>query len=414
MNRREGTRDDGATGAWGLPLEEIAVADPTLFRHDSHWAYFERLRKEDPVHYSARGDFGPYWSLTKYEDITRVNIDHQGFSSASGISYAGQDQDFETPMFIATDPPVHHAKRKSIAPIFSPSNLAKLEETIRTRTRSTLAALPRNETFDWVPAVSAELTAQMLATLFDVPWEDRKKLTRWSDIETAGEGSPLYMTADAKRAELLDCLDYFTRLWNERVNAPVRPDLISMLAHGESTRDMDRMEFLGNLLLLIVAGTDTTRNSMTGAMVAFQKHPDQWAKLKADPGLVPSAVAEIIRWQTPLAHMRRTAVRDVELRGKRIREGDKVLLWYISGNFDEEVFAGARDLNIERSWLRPHLSFGVGIHRCLGSRLSELQLKIFLEELLSCVPRVDVLGEPSRLHSCFMRGYLDLPVRIPG
>jgi cytochrome P450 len=267
--------------------------------------------------------------------------------------------------------------------------------------------------------VSIELTTMTLATLFDFPWEDRRKLTRWSDVATASPDSGLFSSTDPeiaeqeRRQELFECVDYFMNLWNERVNAPPRPDLISMLAHGESTRNMDRMEYLGNLILLIVGGNDTTRNTISGSVYALHHNPDQNRILRDNPNLIPSMVSETIRWQTPLAYMRRSATRDVELGGKTIREGDKVAMWYVSGNRDEEVIERPNDYWIERPNVRRHLSFGFGIHRCVGNRLAELQLKIIWEEILARFPRIEVVGPPRRVPSSFVKGYEYLPVVLP-
>ena len=260
--------------------------------------------------------------------------------------------------------------------------------------------------------VSIELTTMTLATLFDFPWEDRRKLTRWSDVATASPESGIVESDDQRRAELYECVDYFTRLWNERVNAPPRGDLISMLAHGESTRNMDRMEYLGNLVLLIVGGNDTTRNTITGSVLALNQNPDQYALLTANHDLIPNMVSETIRWQTPLAHMRRTATQDTELGGKTIRKGDKVIMWYVSGNRDEEVIEDPNRYWIERPRVRQHLSFGFGIHRCVGMRLADLQLKIIWEEILKRFDNIEVVGEPKRIYSSFVKGYEELPVRI--
>jgi cytochrome P450 len=211
----------------------------------------------------------------------------------------------------------------------------------------------------------------------------------------------------------MECVTYFSRLWAERANAPPRGDLISLLAHGEATRDMPRMEYLGNLVLLIVGGNDTTRNTISGSILALNEHPEEYDRLRADPSLIPNMVSETIRWQTPLAYMRRTAVRDVEIGGKTIRAGDKVLMWYVSGNRDEEVIERPNDFWIDRPRVRQHLSFGFGIHRCLGNRLAELQLQIIWEEILKRFPRIDVVGPPQRVLSSFVRGYEALPVVIP-
>ena len=374
--------------AYAMPLSQINPADAEIFRTNTWGPYFERLRSEDPVHWavSEEPDVGGYWSLTK---------------------------------FIAMDPPKHDVQRKTVSPIVAPHNLAYLEPIIRERAAKILDDCPIGVPFDWVDKVSIELTTMTLATLFDFPWEDRRKLTRWSDIATAGPESGIFPTKDPeefeqlRRAELFQCVDYFMRLWNERVNAPPAGDLISLLAHGESTRNMDRMEYLGNLILLIVGGNDTTRNSISGSVLALHQNPDQDRKLRENPDLIPSMVSETIRWQTPLAYMRRTATCDVEIRGKTIKKGDKVAMWYVSGNRDEEVIDRPNDYIIDRERPRHHMSFGFGIHRCVGNRLAELQLKIIWEEILKRFPKIEVVGAPTYVNSPFVKGYEKLPVLIP-
>ncbi|HEY5644470.1 MAG TPA: cytochrome P450, partial [Pseudomonadales bacterium] len=358
-----------------------------------------------------------YWSLTRFEDIKRVDQDWENFSSAHGIAL-GFPIDHQLPegalnvkMFIAQDPPVHDVQRKTVSGVVAPGNLAKLEPLIRERTGKVLDSLPEGETFDWVDHVSIELTTMMLATLFDFPFEERRKLTRWSDVATAVPGGGVVDTAEQRREELLECLEYFTRLWQERKQNP-GDDLVSMLAHGEDTKDMHPMEFLGNLILLIVGGNDTTRNTMSGSVYALNKFPEQYAKLTARPELIPNMVAEVIRWQTPLAYMRRTANGDCEIRGKQIKKGDQVLMWYVSGNRDESVFDNANQLDIERENARKHISFGFGIHRCMGNRLAELQLRILWEEILKRFEKVEVQEEPKRTYSSFVKGYTYLPVKI--
>lgn len=395
-----------------MPLEEIDVANPELFRSNCELPYFERLRRDNPVHYYEGHRFGPYWSVTKYNDIMAVDTNHEVFSSEPSITIVNPQEDFRLPMFIAMDPPKHDAQRKVVSPIVSGPNLEELEPIIRERAGRILDDLPRNEEFNWVDKVSIELTTMTLATLFDFPWEDRRKLTRWSDVATAADGSGIVESQEQRRAELYECLDYFTRLWNERVNADPKPDLISMLAHGEATRNMDRMEYLGNLVLLIVGGNDTTRNTITGSVLALNQNPSEYDKLRANPALIPSMVSETIRWQTPLAYMRRTAKQDTQLRDKTIRAGDKVLMWYLSGNRDEEVIESPDRYWIDRPNVRRHLSFGFGIHRCVGNRLAELQLRIIWEEIMKRFPRIEVTGEPKRVFSSFVRGYEELPVRI--
>jgi cytochrome P450 len=407
--------------AYAMPLDEINLADGELFRSDTLWPYFERLRNEDPIHYHKEGlhEDGPYWSVTKFNDIMAVDTNHEVFSSEPSITIFDQKDDFTMPMFIAMDPPKHDIQRKTVSPIVSPANLHQLEPLIRERIQRTLDSLPIGEEFDWVDKVSIELTTQMLATLFDFPWEERRKLTRWSDVATAGPESGLFSSTDPeiveqeRKMELFECVDYFTRLWNERVNAPPKGDLISMLAHGEATRNMDRMEYLGNLILLIVGGNDTTRNTMSGSVLALHQNPAERKKLYDNPSLIPSMVSETIRWQTPLAHMRRTLTQDFELGGKQMRKGEKVVMWYVSGNRDEEVIENPNAYIIDRERPRQHMSFGFGIHRCVGNRLAELQLKILWEEILQRFPTIEVQGEPRRVFSAFVKGYEYMPVIIP-
>jgi len=404
--------------AYSLPLEQFDPGDPELFRSDTFWPYFDRLRREDPVHYCTDSMFGPYWSVTKYNDIMEVETNHAVFSSASslgGITIRDIDPDLRRESFIAMDQPRHGPQRKTVAPMFTPTHLDQLAINIRKRSAECLDNLPNNEVFDWVDRVSIELTTQMLAVLFDFPWEDRRKLTRWSDVATTIPGPEgLVASEEARQAELTECAIYFGRLWKERINQPPKSDLLSMMAHSEATRDMDPKNFLGNLILLIVGGNDTTRNTLSGSIYALSKNPDQYRKLRENPALIDSFVPEVIRWQTPLAHMRRTALADVEFRGKQIRKGDKVVMWYVSGNRDEEVIEHPYEFIIDRARPRTHISFGFGIHRCVGLRLAELQLKIIWEEILQRFGTIEVVGEPKRVYSSFVKGYESLPVRVPG
>ncbi|MCX7204071.1 MAG: cytochrome P450 [Burkholderiales bacterium] len=400
-----------------MPLEQIDVAKGYLFEHDLVELYFSRLRKEDPVHHAVSKRYGGYWSVTTYKEIMEVEVNHDTYSSESGlggIALAERPAPEMLPSFIAMDPPRHDEQRKTVSPIVAPGNLAMLESTIRQRACRILDGLPIGEEFDWVQRVSSELTTQMLATLFDFPFEDRRLLTWWSDMATGDpDGNGPVTSWDQRLAELGKCQDYFTRLWNERVNAPPANDLISMLAHAPATRNMGPREFLGNLILLIVGGNDTTRNSISGGLLALNRHPEQYAKLRANPALVASLVPEIIRWQTPLAHMRRTARRDTVLGGKRIAEGDKIVMWYLSGNRDDTAIEKADQFIVDRARPRQHLSFGFGIHRCVGNRLAELQLRVLWEEIVRRFDRIDVVGEPTRTKSNFVHGFTAMKAVIP-
>jgi len=397
------------------PLGSIDVSDPSLYEQDTWRPLFARLRREAPVHYCAASPYGPYWSVTRYNDIMTVELDHVTYSSQlGGIQLEDQPADMKRASFIRMDPPRHTAQRKTVAPVAAPNNLTSYEVAIRDRTRAVLDALPRSETFDWVDKVSIELTTMMLATLFDFPWEERRKLTYWSDVAICNVNAPdaPVHSEEERFAELLRMADVFKGLWRERAKAQPRLDLISMMAHSEGTRGMPEMEFVGNLALLIVGGNDTTRNSMSGGLLALSENSGELAKLKANPTLVPSLVAETIRYQTPVIHMRRTATRDTELAGQGIRQGDKVVMWYVSGNRDDCVIENADAFIVDRTKPRQHLSYGAGIHRCVGDRLADLQLKILWEEILARDLDIQVMGPPRRLFSNFIRGIRELPVQI--
>ncbi len=410
---------DPASDAWSTPLDKLDVSHPKIYQDDVWPPYFERLRREDPVHFCDSALYGPYWSVTKYKDIMGVETNHQVFSSDAmlgGIAIRDPEMEFRRPSFISMDPPKHDEQRKVVQPIVAPLNLQNFAGTIRERAGRILDSLPRGETFNWVDKVSIELTVQMLATLFDFPFEERRKLIYWSDVAIVDINAGTEIDSDAKRlAVLQEALDYFTALFIERQQQSPRPDLISMLAHGGATRDIIErpQEFLGNLQLLIVGGNDTTRNSISGGVWALNKHPAEYQKLRDNPGLIPSMVPEIIRWQTPVVHMRRTALADAEIGGKPISKGDKVVMWYISGNRDEEAIERPNEFIIDRARARQHLSFGFGIHRCVGNRLAELQLTILWEEIMKRFPKIELMGEPKRTYSNFIHGISELPVRIP-
>ncbi len=399
-------------------VDPFDVSRPELYRDDTWREPFAKLRAESPVHYVADSEFGPYWSVSSYKPIVEVESLPDLYSSeAGGITIANFDAEdpnaVRMPMFIARDRPVHTAQRRTVAPAFTPSEMTRLSSDIRRRTEEVLDTLPWGQPFDWVDTVSIELTTQMLAILFDFPWEDRCKLTFWSDW--AGD-IEIIKNPDLRQQRLMhmyECGTYFRGLWNEKLNKPPQPDLISMMIHSDAMREIDDHEFLGNLILLIVGGNDTTRNTMSGLAYGLDKYPDQRAKLEADPSLIPNAVSEIIRWQTPLAHMRRTATQDTELMGQQIKAGDKLAMWYISGNRDESVFGEDADkLVVDRPNARRHLAFGHGIHRCVGARLAELQIGILLEEMAKRRMRVNVTGAPERVAACFVHGYRKLPVEI--
>lgn len=405
---------DSIPDPWTLDLDEIDMSRAELYEANAHGEYFRRLRRDAPVHFCKDSAFGPFWSITKFHDIVAVDSDHKRFSSEGSIVIGDAPEDFDTPMFIAMDQPKHDVQRKAVQPGVAPSQLAEIEDLIRQRVCTILDDLPVGEEFDWVDRVSKELTTQMLATLFDFPFEDRHLLPYWSDITTTSETVGIDVDMEHRKQELLKCLEYFTRLWHERAAQPRKFDFISLFAHNPATKDMvdNPMELMGNLMLLIVGGNDTTRNSISAGVVELNRNPDQYAKLKSDLSLIPNMVSEIIRFQTPLGHMRRTALEDVEFNGHQIRKGDKVVMWYVSGNRDDEVIEHPDEFLIDRDRARHHLSFGFGIHRCMGNRVGEMQLRILWEEIMKRFEKVELVGEPKRVLSNFVMGYESVPVRL--
>ena len=400
-----------------MALEDINPLNAHLFREHRWHDHFARLRAEDPVHFNELETSGRYWSLMKYDDVRAVDGDWKTFSSEPGITLGLQLDKVpvdgpQITSFIAMDPPRQTEQRNTVRQVAAPKNLRNVEPLIRERAAAVLDALPEGETFDWVDTVSVELTTMMLATLFDFPFDDRRKLTRWSDIVFAiPQPGGVVESLQQKRDEMMECVHYFHGLWEERRKNPGF-DLVSMLAHGDATKDMEAVDHLGNLLLLIVGGNDTTRNTMSGSVYGLNKFPDQYDKLIADPGLIPQMVPEIIRWQTPLSYMRRTANVDTEIGGKQIRKDDQILMWYLSANRDEDVFTNADVIDLERPNADRHLSFGYGVHFCMGSRLAELQLRIVWEEILKRFERVEVVAEADRTFSSFVNGYANLPVKV--
>ncbi|MFT5608068.1 MAG: cytochrome P450 [Pseudoalteromonas tetraodonis] len=402
---------------WSLPLETLDPSDGIIFQNEWHHEYFKRLRQEDPVHWSPTGPTGPYWSITKFNDIVEIEKNHKVFSSDRDIVIGDNPEGFSPTMFISKDQPVHDIQRKAAIPAVGPQRISELEDLIRSRVGIILDSLPLDEEFDWVDRVSIELTTQLLATLFDFPWEDRRLLPFWSDAVTTSEtvGNPDADEEERQRV-LMECLEYFTKLWHERAAQEPKFDFISLLAHNPNTKNMidDPLDFLGNIMLLIVGGNDTSRNSISGGVRFLNQFPEEYAKLKADHSLIPTMVSEIIRYQTPLAHMRRTALEDIEFGGKLIKKGDRVVMWYISGNRDEDVIANPNQFIIDRKQARHHLSFGFGIHRCMGNRVAEMQIRVLWEEIMKRFENIEVVGKAELVPSNFVLGYTKLPVKLTG
>ena len=398
------------------PLNKIDVSDSARFGSNTHWPFFDRLRAEDQVHYCADSPFGPYWSITSYADIMTVDTSHKIFTSEDGIFIGDRDPNFVVRSFVTVDDPLHAKWCKPVMPAVGRERIDEIEALIHERAEAILNGLPRGETFDWVDRVAKELTLDLLVAVFDIPYEDRAKLLEWSNATTAtdkvGDAS---MDMEERKRILGECVAYFSALWLERKEQPPKLDFVSLFAHHPDTTDLVKAPFdlMGNILLLIVGGNDTTRNAISGGLLVLNEFPDQYDKLIVNPDLIPNMCSEIIRWQTPLPSMRRTALQDFELGGKTIKAGDKVMTWYVSANRDAAKFDEPYQFRIDRENARSHMAYGFGVHRCMGNHVAEMQLRILSEKILAKFPKIEVVGDVECLTSNYVSGIEKMPVRIP-
>ena len=400
------------------------VSRSDIYFEDTWQPIFKEMQDAGPLHYIPESPYGPYWAVVGHKAIQHIEALPETFSSSwehGGITILERREEDvqdngaqrELPMFIAMDRPEHTGQRRTVAPKFTPSGMAEMEGEIRQRTGELLDSLPRGEVFDWVDKVSIELTTGMLALLFGFPWEDRRLLTYWSDWSGDTELAGIPELEDVRWEIFHEMAAYFQSLWVERTHdKEPGDDLISMMIHSPAMNQMRPEEFIGNLVLLIVGGNDTTRNSMSGFVHALDKFPDQRKLFEENPDIIPNAVQEMLRMQTPLAHMRRTCTEDTEVFGQTIKKGDKVVLWYLAANHEEEIFPNPHKLDLTRENARRHIAFGYGIHRCVGARLAELQLRVLLEEMHKRRMRVHVAGDVERVRANFVHGFRKLEVEI--
>ncbi len=392
------------------------LTDPDLYQTDAFREHFARLRRESPVGWNEETTGGGGWAVTRYDDVVAVSKNPQLFSSAR--EHGGHrlyDERVRNPTSGATmlsmDPPEHVHHRRMIAPGFTPRRLEAMQARIRERVVTLIDRMQAHgHECDFVSTFAAELPMQVLAELFDAPAEDRATLLGWSNA-VIGEDDPDFRKAPTTVSAALRGLGaYAVRLRAERLKKP-GDDLITMLAHANvdgAPLTIDR--FIATFILLVIAGNETTRNSLSLGVWALTQHPEQKRRLLADPSLLPRAVKEIIRWGAPVLHMRRTALADTELRGVPIRRGDKVVLWYCSANRDETAWPDADAFDVGRTGAE-HVGFGTGQHLCLGARLAELQLTLAFEELLARLPGLEVSGPFRKLRSNFLNGPKAMTVR---
>ena len=398
------------------PLSPIDVSQNALYVENTWREPFAQLRADMPLSWREDSPFGSYWSAVTHDLISEVELRHDVFSSRwdlGNITIAEAVNGEGFPNFIAQDPPIHTAQRRVIAPAFSPSQMLGLVAQVKARTKAIMDDLPIGETFDWVERVSIPQTLGMLCILFDMPFAEWRDIKRWSDWASGVSADNL---TDEYRMEFLvqmtEMLGRFDRELEDRRTKPATDDLLSRMVHSDAMGHMEPMERIANIALLIVGGNDTTRNSMSALVEAFDCYPEELERLRVDPSLIPNAAQEIVRWQSPVTHMRRTALEDTELGGQTIRKGEKVVMWYISANRDEKVFPDAERFDVGRDNARRHLGFGHGIHRCVGAKLAEAQLASLIEEIVTRNIRIQPQGEPTRLASPFLHGFTAMPVQI--
>lgn len=416
--------------------ERISLSYSDTFQdHERVHDIFTRMRQEEPVAWCPEPWGGPgYWSVTKYDDIQFVSKNPSIFSSdqkLGGITLPsdemirnrrkgeGREVMEQAPpelsqfeggsSMISMDPPEHLHHRRVVAPGFTPQKLDELIPRVRKRAQEILAAIDGKGEVEFISCVAAELPIQMLAELFDISQEERHKLFEWSNIIIGGDDPDIVVSGEQVRGAFMELATFAMRLFEERKDKPGN-DLISMLVHAKvNGQAISIGDYLSTMILLVVAGNETTRNSISGGLLALSQYPDEKQKLLDDPSLIPSAVDEIIRWVHPVIYMRRTAISDAKVGSQDIKAGDKLALWYMSGNRDEDKWQDPFTFDVSRQGPR-HLSFGYGQHLCIGWRLAEMQLALILEEMLSRYPAIQVKGDVNRMRSNFLNSIKTMQV----
>jgi linalool 8-monooxygenase len=398
------------------------LKDPDLYVNQVPYEIFTELRREEPVYWNAEKDGPGFWALSRQAEISLVSRQPGLFSSAyehgghrifneNEVGLTGAGESAIGIPFISIDPPVHAQYRKIIMPALSPGRLAGIEERINARCADLIAKIPMNETVDMVPLLSAPLPLLTLAELLDVPADLWPKLYDWTNA-FVGEDDPDFRNSPAAMAKTLSEFFEFAKDLFERRRAQPGVDLATVLANATiEDKPVTFKEFVANLILALVGGNETTRNSLSHSVVAFANDPQQWDIIRGQPEILAAAVKEMVRYASPVMHMRRTATADTTLAGKKIARGDKVVMWYISGNRDEDVYERPHSFDITRRNVQ-HIAFGTGQHVCVGFRLAEMQLRVAFWHLARRVRRFEVIAPPKRFRSNFINGLKNLDVRL--
>jgi cholest-4-en-3-one 26-monooxygenase len=409
-----------STRAKSTPLEAIDLNSPDSFADGFPVEVFKMLRAEAPVHWHPPTERDPegFWVVSRYKDVWSVSLDQATFSSTRRGAIRHQRPLTEEEMvgirmqLINMDPPLHTKYRRLVNMGFSPKMVNRLEPAIRTAAAQIVDAVVQRGECDFVTDIAAELPLQVIVEMMGVPQADRHLIFDWSN-KMIGFDDPEYGGASQEIGKMAaaEMYMYAHEMATDRRKCP-RDDLMTVLVQAEVENEkLDDMQLNNFFLLLLVAGNETTRNSMSGGLLALMQHREEWERLVADRSLVPSAVEEIVRWVSPVMYFVRTATRDTELRGRAIREGERVSLWYGSANRDEDIFTDGDRFDVGRN-PNDHLAFGIGPHFCLGANLARMQIRVMFEELLRRLPDIELAGPVARLRSNFINGIKNMPVRF--